>query len=80
MAGSVGEAWASLEIEFTEYNFCNRTDMKLISWDDIQLLQYLQIKFMGGRRMGKEGIGAHLPIVEAHLSVEVMIHIKTNQS
>ena len=41
---SVGEAWDSLELKFTEYDGCNRDNLNLISWDYIHLLQYLQIK------------------------------------
>ena len=35
---------------------------------------------MGGRRVGNEIIGAHIPKNEAHLLVEAMIHIKINHT
>ena len=37
-------------------------------------------KRKGRIRVGKEILGAHLPRVEAQLSVEALLHISTNQS
>ena len=44
LARSIGEAWDSPRLKFSEHDGCNRTDLNLISWADLQLLQYLQRK------------------------------------
>ena len=53
-----------MELEFTEYDGWNNW-MILSLWSDHHVFHTYNEKGMGGRRMGNERIGAHLPMNEA---------------